>query len=147
MNLSFIYQSCPTGCELPPKESNSSASYKPMWMSIEWPSDLVNRAGSQKPEMKRARGGCTLQQISNQSLKSCPNTAHGEQLHRWTTYWCTFKVILLQLINMQMTTVTQTPLHQHTHQSPHKRQSVITLPPYPIDSGSQSQSPVLPFFH
>lgn len=103
-----------------------------LYVNVYWvPSDLVNRAGSQKPEMKRACGGCTLQQILHPEFKELPsNTAHGEQLHRWTTIDAPSKSFS-ELINMQMTTVTQTPLYQHTHQSPHKRQKCDHPPSLP----------------
>ena len=71
-----------------------------MWMSVEWPSDLVNRAGSQKPEMKRAPGGCTLQQISIQSLKSWPMKLMVNSYIGEPPTDAPFKVILFQFINM-----------------------------------------------
>lgn len=93
--------------------------------------------------MKGAHGGCALQHISIQSLRSSPVQFMASSCIGEPPTDAPFKLILFQLSNMQTTVITQTPLHQYTHQSRNQRQDVLTFPPYPIDSG-KSHSP-LPF--
>lgn len=110
-----------------------------------FPSDWVTEWITLEWEM-RDRGGwwslCSAAHL-HPLFKGLPNAALSEQLFWWTTYWSTFKVILLQLLNIKTAIITQTPLTQHTHQLGTRCGHLLSTP---LTLGKVT-APTLRFFH